>query len=90
MKKYIGWTIFFLAIVGLAIGGYFIVANLDTETFQFKEVKTLDYNDFTLHDFVEQDIVCNDKACTFKDKDVIFTISEVKELGPQDVTLKLE
>lgn len=90
MKKYIGWAIFFLVVVGLAVGGYFIVANLDTETFQFKEVEILDYNDFTINDFVEQDIVCNTKGCKYRDKDVLYTLSEVKNLGKQDITLELE
>ena len=90
MKKYIGWTIFFLVVVGLAVGGYFIVSNLDTQTFQFKEVEILDYNDFTINDFVEQDIICNTKGCKYKDKDVQYTLSEVKKLGKQDITLELE
>ena len=90
MKKYIGWTIFFLVVVGLAVGGYFIVSNLDTQTFQFKEVEILDYNDFTINDFVEQDIICNTKGCKYKDKDVQYTLSEVKNLGKQDITLELE
>ena len=90
VKKYIGWTIFFLVVIGLAVGGYFAVSNLDIETFQFKEVEILDYNDFTLHDFVEQDIICNTKGCKYKDKDVQYTLSEVKNLGKQDITLELE
>ena len=90
MKKYIGWTIFFLVVVGLAVGGYFIVSNLDTQTFQFKEVEILDYNDFTINDFVEQDIICNTEGCKYKDKDVQYTLSEVKNLGKQDITLELE
>ena len=90
MKKYIGWTIFFLVVVGLAVGGYFIVSNLDTQAFQFKEVEILDYNDFTINDFVEQDIICNTKGCKYKDKDVQYTLSEVKKLGKQDITLELE
>lgn len=90
MKKYIGWTIFFLVVVGLAVGGYFIVSNLDTQAFQFKEVEILDYNDFTINDFVEQDIICNTKGCKYKDKDVQYTLSEVKNLGKQDITLELE
>lgn len=90
MKKYIGWAIFFLVVIGLAVGGYFVVANLDTETFQFKEVEILDYNDFTINDFVEQDIVCNTKGCKYKDNDVQYTLSEVKNLGQQDITLEMK
>lgn len=88
--KWVGWIGFFLVIIGLAVGGFFLVSSFDRDTFEFKEVEILDYNDYTLNDFVKQDIICNDKTCTFKDKDVVFTISEVKELGPQDVILKLE
>ena len=90
MMKWVGWIVFFLVIIGLAVGGFFLASSFDADTFEFKEVEILDYDDYTLNDFVKQDIICNDKACTFKDKDVIFTISEVKELGPQDVTWKLE
>ena len=88
--KWVGWISFFLVVIGLAVGGFFLVSKFDKDTFQFKEVEILDYGDYSLNDFVEQDVICNDKICTFKDKDVDFTISEVKELGKQDVTLKLE
>lgn len=90
MMKYVGWIGFFLVIVGLAVGGFFLVSSFSGDTFEFKEVEILDYDDFTIQDLVEQDVVCNDKGCKFKDKDVIYTISEVKDLGKQDVTLKIE
>ena len=90
MMKYVGWIGFFLVIVGLAVGGFFSVSSFSGDTFEFKEVEILDYDDFTIQDLVEQDVVCNDKGCKFKDKDVIYTISEVKDLGKQDVTLKIE
>ena len=88
--KWVGWIGFFLVVIGLAVGGFFLASSFNRDTFLFKEVELLDYNDYTLNDFVEQDVICKNEKCTFKDKDVIFTISEVKELGPQDVTLKLE
>lgn len=90
VKKYIGWTIFFLVVIGLAVGGYFAVSNLDIETFQFKEVEILDYNDFTIHDFVKQNIACNTEGCKYKDKDVLYTLSEIKKLGKQDITLTIK
>ena len=90
MKKWVGWVCFLLIIVGLAVGGFFLVSSFDADTFESKEVEILDYDDYSLNDFVKQDIICNDQGCKFKDKDVIFTISEVKELGVQDITLKLE
>ena len=90
MRKWIGWIGFLLLIVGLIVGGFFLVSSFNRDPFKFKEVEILDYNDYGLDDFVEQDIICNDKGCKFKDKDVIFTISDIKELGMQDVTLKLE
>ena len=90
MKKWVGWVCFLLIIVGLVVGGFFLVSSFDADTFEFKEVEILDYDDYSLNDFVKQDIICNDQGCKFKDKDVIFTISEVKELGVQDITLKLE
>ena len=90
MMKYVGWIGFFLVIVGLAVSGFFLVSSFSGDTFEFKEVEILDYDDFTIQDLVEQDVVCNDKGCKFKDKDVIYTISEVKDLGKQDVTLKIE
>ena len=90
MKKWVGWICFFLIVVGLAVGGFFLAASFDRDTFEFKEVEILDYDDYSLNDFVYQDIVCKKGKCNFKDKDVIFNISDVKELGPQDITLKLE
>ena len=88
--KYVGWIIFFFAIIGLTVGGFFLVSRFSGDPFLFKEVEILDYDDFTIHDLVEQDVICNDLGCKFKDKDVIYTISEVKDLGKQDVTLKIE
>ena len=88
--KWVGWIGFFLVIVGLLVGGFFLLANFEGETFKFKEVEILDYDDFTINDLVEQDIICNDKGCKFKDKDVIFTISDVKDLGKQDILLEIE
>ena len=88
--KWVGWIGFFLVIVGLLVGGFFLLANFEGETFKFKEVEILDYGDFTINDLVEQDIICNDKGCKFKDKDVIFTISDVKDLGKQDILLEIE
>ena len=90
MKKWVGWISFFLVVIGLAVGGFFLAASFDRDTFEFKEVEILDYDDYSLNDFVYQDVICNDKGCKFKDKDVIFTLSDVKELGVQDITLKLE
>ena len=90
MKKWVGWICFFLVVIGLAVGGFFLAASFDRDTFEFKEVEILDYDDYSLNDFVYQDVICNNKGCMFKDKDVIFTLSDVKELGAQDITLNLE
>lgn len=90
MKKWIGWIAFFLVVIGLAVGGFFLASHFQGETFQFKEVELLDWNDYQLNDFVEQDVVCNDKGCKFKDKDITFTISDVTKLGKQDVMVKME
>lgn len=90
MKKWIGWIAFFLVVIGLAVGGFFLASSFDRETFEFKEVEIIDYDDYSLNDFVKQDVVCNDKSCKFKDKDIIFTISDITKLGKQDITLKLE
>ena len=90
MKKWIGWIGFFVVVILLAVGGFFLLPLFQGETFSFKEVEVLDYNDYTLNDLVEQDVICNSKGCKFKDKDVIFTISEAKTLGKQDIDLKIE
>ena len=90
MKKWVGWIVFFVIVIGLSVGGFFLMTSFDRDTFEFKEVEMLDYNDFSLNDFVEQDVICNDKGCKFKDKDVKYTISDIEELGMQDVTLRLE
>ena len=79
MMKWVGWIGFFLVIIGLAVGGFFLASSFNRDTFLFKEVELLDYDDYTLNDSVKQDIICNDKACTFKDTDVILTISELKD-----------
>ena len=50
MKKWIGWIGFFLVIIGLIVGGIFLTSHFKGETFRFKEVEILDYNDFTLND----------------------------------------
>ena len=48
MKKWIGWIGFFLVIIGLIVGGIFLTSHFKGETFRFKEIEILDYNDFTL------------------------------------------
>lgn len=88
--KWVGWITFFLVIIGLIVGGIFLTSHFKGETFQFKEVEILDYNDFTLNDLVEQDIVCNSKGCKFRDKDIIYSISDVQELGEQHVIVKMK
>lgn len=88
--KWVGWIVFFLIIIGLIAGGFFLTSSFDNSTFEFKEVEILDYDNYSLNDFVEQDVICNDKTCTFKGKNIDFTISEIKKIGYQDVLLKLE
>ena len=90
MKKWIGWIGFFLVVIVLGVGGLFLIPLFQGETFSFKKVEILEYDDYSLNDLVEQDVICNSKGCKFKDKDVVYTISEVKTLGKQDVNLKIE
>lgn len=90
MKKWIGWFSFLFVIVGLIVGGFFLTSHFKGETFQFKEVSILDYDDFTLNDFVEQDLVCNSKECKYRDKDIKYSISDVKGLGEQNIIVKME
>lgn len=88
--KIAGWLGFLAVIVILGVGGFFLMSYLAKDTFEFKEVELLDYGDYTLQDFVEQEIDCDKGVCYFKNKDVIFTISEVKELGEQDISLYIK
>lgn len=53
--------------------------------FTFKEVKDLEYGNFTLSDFVEG-INCN-KVCTYNNEKIDYNISEVKNLGENEVTV---
>ena len=75
--KYVGFSLFFIVIIGLLIGGFFLVKNTGNEVFIYKEVSELIYGKIDINDFVEQQIDCNTKTCEFKRKELNYTISEI-------------
>lgn len=87
--KYVGFSLFFVVIIGLLIGGFFLVKNTGNEVFIYKEVSELTYGKIDINDFVEQQIDCNTKTCEFKRKKLNYTISEIDSLGPQEVLLTI-
>ena len=90
MKYFIGWLVFLVVVIGFGIGGYFLIKNMNTDAFKYKNVVKVDYNDYNINDFVVQDIACNSKGCTYKKKEVVYSFSEVDTLGKQDITLNIK
>lgn len=88
--KYVGWIIFFLVIIGLGVGGYFLIQDMDSSIFTFKEVDEIGFDDYDINDFVKQDIICKNNECTYKNIKLTYTISDVKKLGKQKVDVKIE
>lgn len=56
--------------------------------FKFKDVKKLNIGKYTINDFVEEDIICDEK-CTYDSKEVTYTISDVQKLGRQNISVSI-
>lgn len=90
MKYVLGWGAILLFFGGLVVGGFFLVKNVSTDVFSYKEVEELNYGDYDITDFVKQKIECKKNECTFKKKKVTYTLSEIKSLGKQKIDLEIE
>lgn len=90
MKYFLGWVAIILFFGGLVVGGLFLVKNVSTDVFSYKEVEELNYGDYDITDLVKQKVECKKNECIFKKKKVEFTISEVKSLGKQKIDLEIE
>lgn len=90
MKYVLGWGAIILFFGGLVIGGFFLVKNVNTDVFSYKDVEELTYGDYDITDLVKQKIECKKDECTFKKKKVDYTLSEVKTLGKQKLELEIE
>lgn len=88
--KYVGWIAFFLVIIGLAVGGFVLINNIESVPFKYKDVKEISYQNVDITDFVESKITCNSKGCKYRKKDLTYKISEITKLGKQEVTLDIE
>lgn len=89
MKYVIGWGAIILFFGGLALGGFLLVKNVNTDIFSYKDVEELTYGDYDITDLVKQKVECKKNECTFKKKKVEFTLSEIKELGKQKLDLEI-
>ena len=87
--KYFSWIAFFAVVIGLAVGGYFLVNNISSNPFKYKEVEEIVWKNVDITDFVEQKITCNKNGCKLRKKDISYTLSEIKTLGEQEVTLDI-
>lgn len=56
--------------------------------FTFKDVEKLNIGKYTINDFVEEDIICDEK-CTYDSKEVTYTISDVQKLGRQNISVSI-
>lgn len=90
MKYVLGWGAIILFFGGLVVGGFFLVKNVSTEAFSYKEVDELNFGDYDITDLVKQKVECKKDECTFKKKKVTYTLSEVKKLGKQNIDLEIE
>lgn len=90
MKYVLGWGAIILFFGGLVIGGFFLVKNVNTDVFSYKDVEELTYGDYDITNLVKQKIECKKDECTFKKKKVDYALSEVKQLGKQKLDLEIE
>lgn len=88
--KYISVIVFFLSLIGLAIGGYFLLKNVSQEPFTYKEVSEVVYGDLDINDFLNQKVTCKQSGCSYRKKDLKYSFSEITKLGDQKLTLELE
>ncbi len=70
--------------------GVFIVLNYSSNDLNFKDVTTLEYKDYTLTDFLKENITCKDTDCTYKKEKIEYTISEITTLGTQDINVTIK
>lgn len=88
--KYVSVIIFFLVIIGLSIGGYFLLKNVSQEPFTYKEVEEVVYGDLDINDFLNQKVTCKQSGCSYRKKDLKYSFNEITKLGDQKLTLELE
>ena len=90
MKYVLGWSAILLFFGSLVVGGFFLVKNVSTDVFSYKEVEELNYGDYDITDLVKQKIECKKNECIFKKKKVTYTLSEIKSLGKQKIDLEIK
>lgn len=88
--KYIGISLCFLIIIGLLIGGFFLLQKSSKEVFTYKSVTELPYGKIDIDDLVEQNITCKQDECEYQKKELTYTLSEINSLGTQDIVLTIK
>lgn len=88
--KYIGISLCFLIIIGLLVGGFFLLQKSSKEVFTYKSVTELPYGKIDIDDLVEQNITCKQDECEYHKKELTYTLSEINSLGTQDLVLTIK
>lgn len=88
--KYIGISLCFLIIIGLLVGGFFLLQKSSKEVFTYKSVTELPYGKIDIDDLVEQNITCKQDECEYQKKELTYTLSEINSLGTQDLVLTIK
>lgn len=88
--KYIGISLCFLIIIGLLVGGFFLLQKSSKEVFTYKSVTELPYGKIDIDDLVEQNITCKQDECEYHKKELTYTLSEINSLGTQDIVLTIK
>lgn len=88
--KYIGIGLCFLIIIGLLVGGFFLLQKSSKEVFTYKSVTELPYGKIDIDDLVEQNITCKQDECEYHKKELTYTLSEINSLGTQDIVLTIK
>lgn len=82
--------IILVIILAIIVKGVINVLNYSSNDLNFKDVTSLEYNNYTLADFLKENITCKENTCTYKKVNIEYTISEVTSLGNQDLNVSIK
>lgn len=64
--------------------------NNSSKEILFRDVKSLEYGNYSIEDFLENDIKCDEDKCHYLDKDLEYSISEITSLGHQTIEVSID
>lgn len=102
MKKKIVLIIIILFILIISIGSvsfYYFTGDTDGHTSKkddkdikeltFRDVKSIEYGKYSIEDFLDNDLNCEDDKCRYLDKNLNYSISNISGLGKQTIEVSI-